>query len=682
MQWHSLFLIAVLFPSVITGGKVLESGGNGGWTHDVDLAEDYGVKFRWRNSKENDRQWLIMEFSARASGYVGVGFSPHGGMDGGDMAIVWRGSDGPKILDFHGIGNAHPHQDSKQDYELLTYETKNGWTTFSFKRPWDTCDPKDIVITDDTMRLIWAYSDSKPVIRDGNFQASYHGGIKRGAKSVIIADGGVIPPFPDERPDLYPGVKTWDFRMDNAIIEPQNTTYFCKMVKFTDLSKKHHMIGWKPLIQKENRPNVHHIIAFECQVPAEELHLFEEYTASHPGGTCYTPNMPPPWGRNCVSLALAWVVGSGGEMFPKHVGAPLGQPHGGATYFMIEMHYENPQGETKRDSSGIRIFYTDQLRKDDGGVLLLGYRHSPFLLIPPKQDNFLINGICGSECTSRMIPESGIRIVNTMVHMHLVGDKIRMRHLRNGVELPIIAEDNYYDFNYQQSRTLKNEIVVLPGDELLSECEYKTTDSPKYIVGGLATHQEMCQIFLFYYPRIPLSQCTSQYEFHDFFKGLHIDGVEGEVLKPLHMPYEPSLLPLEDQDKDLGDDAKELEALEEGISFKSVFNLMNITSPRSLRGKTVGKRLEEMSWTNKNGKELERVWKEGRQYQFCSKPGLKRVILDKHIINYPQITAPLTKERSPFCSSERSSSTRIATPLIITIFSYAFYNYIMFNILK
>ncbi|ODN00137.1 hypothetical protein Ocin01_06550 [Orchesella cincta] len=657
MQLYSLFLLICLLPSQIFGGTVVSGGGK--WTHGLNLEEDHGVKFRWRNSKEgsNGQYWLVMEFSARASGYVGVGFSPHGGMDGGDMAIVFKDSDGiPSILDFHGIGNGAPFQDSQQDVTLLDYETKNGWTTFSFKRPWDTCDPQDMVITNDTMRLIWAYSDSKPVIRGGEFQASYHGPAKRGAKSIIVADGGVIPTFPDENPELYPGVKIWDYRMDKAIVEPQNTTYYCKMVKFTDTGRKHHMIGWKPLIQKENINNVHHIIAFECQVPAEEVALFDEHTASHPGGTCYTANMPAPWGRNCVGLSLVWVVGSDGEMLPQHVGAPLGQEHGGATYFMIEMHYENPGGQKKTDSSGIRVFYTDQLRKDDGGVLLLGYRHSPFLLIPPRQDNVVINGVCGSECTSKMIPPTGIRLVNTMVHMHLVGDKIRLRHIRNGVELPIIAEDNYYDFNYQQSRTLKNELVVLPGDELLTECEYKTTNKERYVVGGLATHQEMCQIFFFYYPRLPLTQCTSQYEFHSFFKGLGIDSVEGEILKPLHMPYEPDLLPLEDREKDLGDDAKELEAIEEGVSFKSVFNFMNITNPPNLRGKTVGKYLEEVGWTQERAKELEKFWKDGQQYQFCSKPGLKRVVLDKHIINYPKITHPLVHEQSAFCRDLTSAS--------------------------
>lgn len=88
----------------------------------------------------------------------------------------------------------------------------------------------------------------------------------------------------------------------------------------------------------------------------------------------------------------------------------------------------------------------------------------------------------------------------------------------------------------------------------------------------------------------------------------------------------------EEQEKDVGDDAKEMEAIEPGLSFKSVFNHMNISEPRSLRGKTVGQYLQEVQWTEEKGKILERFWREGKQYQFCSKPGLKRVILDVIIL--------------------------------------------------
>lgn len=88
-----------------------------------------------------------------------------------------------------------------------------------------------------------------------------------------------------------------------------------------------------------------------------------------------------------------------------------------------------------------------------------------------------------------------------------------------------------------------------------------------------------------------------------------------------------------EREKDLGDDARELEAIEEGISFKSVFNHMNITKPSTLKGKSVGKYLEDIQWTEEMGKRLENFWKEGKHYQFCSKPGLKRVVLDVSLLS-------------------------------------------------
>ena len=45
------------------------------------------------------------------------------------------------------------------------------------------------------------------------------------------------------------------------------------------------------------------------------------------------------------------------------MGIPLGSSHGGATYFMLETHYDN-QAKHKDivDDSGVRIYYTDEVR--------------------------------------------------------------------------------------------------------------------------------------------------------------------------------------------------------------------------------------------------------------------------------------------------------------------------------
>ena len=74
------------------------------------------------------------------------------------------------------------------------------------------------------------------------------------------------------------------------------------------------------------------------------------------------------------------------------------------------------------------------------------------------------------------IPDDGIQILNGVLHSHLAGRKMRLRHVRNGQELPVILQDNNYDFNFQASRQVpEGRGHVLPGDELILECEYSTT---------------------------------------------------------------------------------------------------------------------------------------------------------------------------------------------------------------
>jgi len=412
------------------------------------------------------------------------------------------------------------------------------------------------------------------------------------------------------------------------------------------------LIGWKPIIQEEWIRNVHHILFYECFVEDDQVAMFESHANEHPGSQCFTKNMPPAWGKSCTAFLLVWTVGSEGEMLPEHVGATLGQEHGGATYFMIEMHYENPEGLTLHDNSGIRIYYTDKLRPNEGSILLLGYRHSPFLLIPPKQHEFVINGVCARECLEQTLPRDGINIVTTFVHAHLWGKRLRFRHFRNGTELPLIAEDNHYDFNYQQSKTLKEEIKVLPGDELLTECIYESEDMNRVVLGGLATNQEMCQTFLFYYPKIEIGQCTSQYEFGDFMHGIGVDKVSGDVLNSIGMPYDPkgSLY-------DPGDTAKELEETGDGASYRSVFDQINIEEPGKLKGITVGEHLRRMNWNDKTtSKKLEDSWKDGKHYQFCTKVGSKRIPLKHHIVNYPRITNPLPSPEDRQCKQQKLGS--------------------------
>ncbi|ROT77266.1 putative MOXD1-like 1 [Penaeus vannamei] len=205
-----------------------------------------------------------------------------------------------------------------------------------------------------------------------------------------------------------------------------------------------------------------------------------------------------------------------GEMFPEHAGFPLGEQHGGATYLMMEIHYDNPtlkkgkRGDRDWPSlAGIRsVFHTEQTREHDAGILVLGHMVSHLEVIPPGM-NWLTVGHCSADCLADRLPAEGVRVFQGVLHAHLLGREIHLRHLRDGQELPPVFADNNYDFNYQQARVLQDEMPILPGDSFITECRYDSRKISRPTFGGFGTEEEMCLAFLSYYPRVNVSSCLS-----------------------------------------------------------------------------------------------------------------------------------------------------------------------------
>ncbi|KAL0182180.1 hypothetical protein M9458_021555, partial [Cirrhinus mrigala] len=53
----------------------------------------------------------------------------------------------------------------------------------------------------------------------------------------------------------------------------------------------------------------------------------------------------------------------------------------------------------RRDSSGIRLWYTPSLRRFDAGIMELGLVYTPVMAIPPRQRSFQLTGYCTAKCT-------------------------------------------------------------------------------------------------------------------------------------------------------------------------------------------------------------------------------------------------------------------------------------------
>ena len=55
---------------------------------------------------------------------------------------------------------------------------------------------------------------------------------------------------------------------------------------------------------------------------------------------------------------------------------------------------------------------------------------------------------------------SEVKVFSILLHTHLAGVGVRVRHFRDGEELPWLDSDMTYDFNYQEHRPTYPEVTV------------------------------------------------------------------------------------------------------------------------------------------------------------------------------------------------------------------------------
>ncbi|XP_075453452.1 DBH-like monooxygenase protein 1 isoform X1 [Ascaphus truei] len=445
-------------------------------------------------------------------GYVGFGFSPTGAMASSDIVIggVERGK--PYLQDYFTDADRVLHRDSQQNYNL-EYAMENGThTILKFSRDLHTCDPNDKTITESTVRVIWAYHADD----FGSTGPTYHGS-NRGRKSLRLLN--------PEKTNLI-SIDTAYFNFTNLAvpIPYKDTIYWCQMFKMPTLKKKHHIIKVEPLIQKGHENLVHHILLYECDRNVNDTVL--DY-----GHECYHPNMPDVF-LTCETVLFAWAIGGEGFTYPPHVGMSIGMPTD-PKYVLMEIHYDNPSyQEGLIDNSGIQMFYTPHIRKYDAGVLETGIWVSLYHMIPPDMPVFNTEGHCTMECLEEALTNekpSGIHVFAVLLHAHLAGTAIWARHFRKGEEQKLLAYDNEFDFNFQEFQYLKDERTILPGDNLITECQYSTKGRTMMTWGGLSTRDEMCLSYLLYYPRINLARCET---IPEVMEQLQFIGVK-EIYKPI-----------------------------------------------------------------------------------------------------------------------------------------------------
>ncbi|CAL8068132.1 unnamed protein product [Orchesella dallaii] len=472
-------------------------------------------RLEWEVDWKEER--VIFNVTAATRGYIGFGLSRKGKMSGADIVIGGVDKNGkPYFSDRHAIGNQLPVLDQSQDWTLHEAWERGGLTFLSFSRPFDTCDKVgDLVISENSLvSVIWAYGEN-----DDELEYHYE---RRGVYDLYLLDPNLAPQSLIDRfnrrsmasipPRLgvggSSGAATNLFRIQTQRTVPlQDTLYWCSFHR-VPTTTKHHIIGYDVTFPSEtDRRHVHHVLLHRCvSQPGSTTAQTLSQSSLNDGGPCYlTDAIGPPGFAFCRELSVVWGVGGTAIFFPPHVG--LSMSENGEEYFMLQVHYDNPNLLSNlRISSSIDLYYTSTLRQNDGGILNIGATApgTTNLVIPPSSIDHVITGHCASRCTQRMFPSQGISVFATLLHTHVTGRAARLRQFRGGKELPWVIADDNFNFNYQQIRLLPEEKRILPGDHLAARCVYDSTlRNGSVVTGGYSTREEMCLAFMFYYTRIP-----------------------------------------------------------------------------------------------------------------------------------------------------------------------------------
>ncbi|KAM6092906.1 putative DBH-like monooxygenase protein 2 [Theristicus caerulescens] len=439
------------------------------------------VCLRWDH---DEQELMTFELQVHTTGWVAFEFSPHGELPGSDIAIGGVFPNGSiYFADFHVVDEATLEEDKSQDYQLLSVTENETSTTMLFKCHFRTCDPNDLDITMDTACLVTAFGTDDTV--------QFFKG-QRFSKSLFLMR--YRGPSDSSDPKIF---FTYDLRLDNFAVPVEETKYACTFIPPPIVKQKHHIYKFKPVITPHNITLVHHILVYACGNASMLPNGIDD---------CYGAN---PDFALCSQVLVGWAVGGESYQFPDEAAVSIGTPWD-PQYVRLEIHYSNfDLLPGLIDSSGVRIYYTPELRKYDVGVLQTGIFTFPVHFIPPGAESYRSYGLCNSsqfdEMNGMLVPD--LHVFAYLLHTHLSGRGVKAAQYRNGEQLGIICEDNKYDFRLQEIRDMKEILIIKPGDEILVECNFQTLDRSGITSGGPSTMNEMCLTFLFYYPRNNISSC-------------------------------------------------------------------------------------------------------------------------------------------------------------------------------
>ncbi|XP_040217656.1 putative DBH-like monooxygenase protein 2 [Rana temporaria] len=495
MPWNVWILFSWVVPILGSRGPISMP-----FSREMTSSENENVVLlKWGYDRE--LQEISIEIQTPLATWVVLGLSPEGKLNASDFAVGgWDKENKQVFYDAHFKDEWPPVMDKSQDYELLELSRNETHVVLRVWRQWFTCDSHDLEIENDTIRVIVVFGeDHEFTLLEKNTYI----------KSFFFLE--ILKELTDTE-NLIP----YEFRVNDFLIPADDTTYACTFIPMPNVSTKHHIVRYELIVDPDSVGIVHHILIYGC---GNNLEFSSEIGACYGSDTRYS---------KCMNSLFGWAVGGEVFDFSPDMGVPIGTEED-PKYIRLEIHYSNFHNkEGLLDSSGIRIYYTPQLREHDGGILMTGIFTFPIHFIPPGADHFRNYGLCNTELIPQMLghPVEDFHVNTFLLHGHLTVQSIRIMHYRNGTLIGSLGEDKRYDFNFQQVRDLPGVITVQMGDQIVVECSSSTPDREGVTFGGPSTTNEMCVVFLFYYPVVPIAACWSLLDIQHVVEVLELDESE------------------------------------------------------------------------------------------------------------------------------------------------------------
>lgn len=322
-------------------------------------------------------------------------------------------------------------------------------------------------------------------------------------------DGGMPEGDPKDAPTPRTFTEGWQLGTPDVVLTaneeftlgPKGNDLFRCFVLPTHLKDDHYIVAVE--VRPSNPRVVHHVLLFIDgtgqgrkleEKTAKDRKPREDNVVRLDDGPGYTVAMGV--GFTPQGGLGGWVPGQIGRYLPEGTGYYL--PKGSDV--IMQVHYHR-NGRTEKDKTQVGLYFAKKPveRPLQSGVVSGGSGTGPFRLffsIPAGEEKFKLIG--------DMYARDDFSLLTITPHMHMVGKQIKLTMTPPGGEKKTLLYINEWDYNWQETYTLKAPLAVKKGTHFQVEAVYDNSEKnpnnpfspPRRITFGEETFNEMCFVFL------------------------------------------------------------------------------------------------------------------------------------------------------------------------------------------